>query len=163
MNPLKRVSKTGQTVKNKRKNTTGIAARIIALLHNRSEKAERHDSAQAQNHLTVCNRSRPAASLFTGSSPGHVKPTVSAQHLTSHLISTNPAPHLHWLVGSFSTHVGGAGGGIGGGEGEADGGGGEGETQHAVAALHMVGTSGVQHSLTVAVSCANFLPAGQVQ
>ena len=125
MNPLKRVSKTGQTVKNKRKNTTGIAARIIALLHNRSEKAERHDSAQAQNHLTVCNRSRPAASLFTGSSPGHVKPIVSAQHLTSHLISTNPAPHLHWLVGSFSTHVGGAGGGIGGGEGEADGGEGE--------------------------------------
>ena len=70
---------------------------------------------------------------------------------------------MHWLVGSFSTHVGGAGGGIGGGEGEADGGGGEGETQHAVAALHMVGTSGVQHSLTVAVSCANFFPAGQVQ
>ena len=67
MNPLKRVSKTGQTVKNKRKNTTGIAARIIALLHNRSEKAERHDSAQAQNHLTVCNRSRPAASRSAAS------------------------------------------------------------------------------------------------
>ena len=64
--------------------------------------------------------------LFTGSSPGHVKPIVSAQHLTSHLISTNPAPHLHWLVGSFSTHVGGAGGGIGGGEGESEGGGGAG-------------------------------------
>jgi len=85
---------------------------------------------------------------------GHVKPTVSAQQLTSHFsFCTNPALHLHWLAGSPSTHVGSAGGGIGGGIG---GGEGEGETQHTVAAPHSLGTSGTQHLLTVAVSGANF-------
>jgi len=99
---------------------------------------------------------------------GHVEPTVSAQQSTSHVFAcTNPAPHLHWLVGSFSTHVGGAGGGgvggggIGGGIGGGVGGGiggdeGEGETQHTVAAPQASGTSGTQHLLTVAVSGANF-------
>jgi len=107
--------------------------------------------------------------LNIGSKSGHVKPTVSAQHLTSHgTAGVNPSPQLHWLVGSFSTHVGGigggAGGGIGGGEGFPDGGigggigggEGEGETQHTVAAPHSLGTSGTQHLLTVAVSGANF-------
>jgi len=99
---------------------------------------------------------------------GHVEPTVSAQQLTSQILfRENPGLHLHWLVGSFSTHVGGAGGGgvggggIGGGIGGGVGGGiggdeGEGETQHTVAAPQASGTSGTQHLLTVAVSGANF-------
>merc|ERR1740139_1763413 len=58
---------------------------------------------------------------------GHVKPTVSAQHLTSQIFSRkNPGLHLHWLAGLPSTHVGGVGGGIGGGEGFPDGAGGGG-------------------------------------
>jgi len=101
-------------------------------------------------------------------SMGHVEPKVSAQQLTSQIFfRKNPGLHLHWLVGSFSTHVGGAGGGgvggggIGGGIGGGVGGGiggdeGEGETQHTVAAPQASGTSGTQHLLTVAVSGANF-------
>merc|ERR1740139_73525 len=107
------------------------------------------------------------------SAPGHIKPTVSAQHPTSHFSSRrNPGWHLHWLAATPSTHVGGigggAGGGIGGGEGFPDGGigggagggiggdEGEGETQHTVAVPQASGTSGTQHLLTVAVSGANF-------
>merc|ERR1740136_387147 len=65
--------------------------------------------------------------LNIGSKSGHVKPTVSAQHLTSHgTAGVNPSPQLHWLVGSFSTHVGGIGGGAGGGIGGGGIGGGAG-------------------------------------
>merc|ERR1740139_1293693 len=89
---------------------------------------------------------------------GHVAPTVAAQHLASHgFLSTSLPSHLHWLVGSLGTHVGGEGGGIGGGEGEAEGGGegfdegggdGGGEkfsaSQHEVEAGHVAPTVAAQ-------------------
>ena len=44
-------------------------------------------------------------------STGQVTPTMSEQHFSSHFcFNTSPALHLHWLVGSPLTHIGGIGG-----------------------------------------------------
>jgi len=82
---------------------------------------------------------------------------------------------VSWLAAPL-TSDGGVGGGIGGGAGFVAGGGGLGGgigggageplnsgVQQRVSSRQAFGTSGVQHSLTVAVSGANVFPAGQVQ